>query len=62
MQLEFLSGGKKTILRATSDSGPREVSSCRMETIIRHDDVIWATYCYVKPKTPTPQDDTYTSG
>ncbi|XP_059078144.1 uncharacterized protein LOC131876700 [Cryptomeria japonica] len=56
MQLEFLSGGKKTILRAASDGGPKEVSSHRMETIIRHNDVIWASHCLVKSKTPTPQD------
>lgn len=55
MQLEFLFGGKKTILRAASN-GPREVSSRKMETIIRHDDVIWATHCYVKSKTPIPLD------
>ena len=42
--------------RAASDGGLREVSSRRMKTIIRHDDVIWATHCYVKSKTPTPQD------
>ncbi|XP_057812846.2 uncharacterized protein LOC131026858 [Cryptomeria japonica] len=54
--LEFLSGGKKVILRATSDGGLKEVSSHRMESIIRHDDVIWATHCFVKSKTPTHQD------
>ncbi|XP_059068173.1 uncharacterized protein LOC131858745 [Cryptomeria japonica] len=56
MQLEFLSGGKKVILRAASDGGPREVTSRRMETILRHNDVLWATHCLVKSKTPTPQD------
>ena len=34
MQLEFLYEGKKIVLRAASNGGPREVSSCRMETII----------------------------
>ena len=57
MQLEFLSGGKKIILRAASDGGPREVTSRRMETILRHNDVLWAVHCLVKSKTPTPQDD-----
>ena len=57
MQLEFLSGGKKIILRATSDGGTREVTSRRMETILRHNDVLWAMHCLDKSKTPTPQDD-----
>ncbi len=53
MQLEFFFGGKKTILRITSDGGPREVSFSKVETIIRHDDVIWAAHYHVKSKIPT---------
>ena len=56
MLLEFLSRGKKVILRPASDGGPKEVTSHRMESIIRHDDMIWATH-FVKSKIPTPQDD-----
>ena len=44
-------------MRAASDDGPREVTSHRMETILRHNDVLWATHCLVKSKTTTPQDD-----
>jgi hypothetical protein len=54
MQLEFLSRGKKTILREASDGGPKEVTSRRMETIIHHDDIVWATCCLVKSEIPTP--------
>ena len=43
------------MLRAASNDGPKEVTSCRMETIIRHDDILWATR-FVKSKIPTPQE------
>lgn len=56
MQLEFLADGKKRILRALSDGGPKEVSSHRMETIIRHRDILWATQCFISSKEPSSQD------
>lgn len=56
MQLEFLADGKKRILRALSDGGPKEVSSCRMETIIKHRDILWATRCFVSSKAHSSQD------
>ena len=56
MQMEFLFGRKKTILRAALDGGPKEVTSRRMETIICQDDILWATSCFLKFKIPTPQD------
>ena len=56
MQMEVLFEKKKTILRAASDGGPKEVTSCKMETIIRHDGILWATRRFVKSKITTPQD------
>jgi len=49
MELEFIHDGKKVVLRALSDGGPRVVTR-RMETLFRHNDVAWATQCFVSSK------------
>ena len=38
------------ILRAIPDSGPRVISAHRMEAILRHDDIEWATQCFISSK------------
>lgn len=40
IQLEFIEDGKNIVLRALLDGGPKEVSSRRMETIIRYHDIL----------------------
>ena len=47
MQLEFLQDDRLVILRAIPDSGPRVISAHRMEAILRHDDIEWATQCFI---------------
>lgn len=50
MQLEFIVNGKKTILKAMADGGPRVVLARRMEALIKHGDVDWAAQCFVSSK------------
>ena len=50
MQLEFLQGDQLVILKAIPDSGPRVISAYKMEAILRHDDIEWATQCFISSK------------
>lgn len=50
MQLEFLQDDRLVILRAMSDSSTRVISAHRMEAILRHDDIEWATQCFISSK------------
>ena len=50
MQLEFLQDDRQVILEAMPKSEPKLISAHRMETIMRHDDMEWATPCFISSK------------
>ena len=50
MQLEFLQGDQLVILKAIPDSGPRLITTHWMDAILRHDDIEWATQCFISSK------------
>lgn len=50
MQLKFSQGDRLVVLKAISDSGPRVITTHRMEAILRYDDIEWATQCFISSK------------
>lgn len=38
------------ILKAMPEGEPRLISAHRMEAIMRHDDMEWATHCFISSK------------
>ena len=50
MQLEFSQGDRLVVLKAIPDSGPRLITPQKMEAILRHDDIEWATLCFISSK------------
>lgn len=61
MDFTFVVDGKRVVLRGMKNEGPKEVFTHWMEAILLHDDVAWATQCFIsmepikKHQTP-PQD------
>ena len=50
MQLEFMVNGKKIILKAMENGGPRVVLARKMEALFRHGNVDWATQFFISSK------------
>jgi hypothetical protein len=53
MEMEFTGpDGKKVVLRAMHQYPPKNVSSHRMEAVMRHGDIEWAVECFISDREP----------
>ncbi|KAH9307393.1 hypothetical protein KI387_035304, partial [Taxus chinensis] len=50
MDLKFMEDERKIVLRSLSDGGPRVVSTHRIKSFIRHEEVAWAAQCHISSK------------
>ena len=54
MELKFRDAdGRRVVLRGMASKAPKIVSARRMESIFRHDDIVWAAECVITPKEST---------